>query len=300
MIKKLYIRKLWSLPTIIVTMLVTTSVNNLAIEETSFKTTPSITISIHSGNTWLGMDDQYNLSVCKLDRDTMKVKSYRTIQLNQKEIEILHRFLLIKEVLKHQKENKALGESQGLLLKGQITETTDPKEKIKKTTHLKVWINGELKEAVLINDDITKDIWPEDIKYLLKLLSNAAKNSEPVEVQGIGFTQSLEHYKDPKTKWKQYAQMLNNQKPFHKVSDQEFSQLPKHLQTILAYPGFIAPLSNKDLELLTTLGWTDLPEENKPSAYDLWWGIVEYNSKTYGLNAWVSDKKVSNTKEETD
>jgi hypothetical protein len=247
----------------------------------------SIALSIHSANNWIGIDQQFNLWAAKLDREKSEALTFRKTTISQKDKEILQRFILNKGVMKYSKENTSITNEQTEFLKDAVDNGMPPAQKIENITYINLWVGGDFKEVMLINTPSAKEKWPEDLKYLLKLVARITKEAKKFESEGIGFINNLDYQKDETSSWVQWAKMLNNGKEFHTLTEKELKELPTNLKQMVEYPGFIVPLSEQDLILMTALNWTEISEdEKKPSPFDVWWGIINYKEKTYAVNAW--------------
>jgi hypothetical protein len=255
------------------------------------------TLSIHTANSWVGIDKNYSLWAASINRDKVSVNTYRRNKLEQRDIDILKRFIVTKGVMQYGKDNENLTNDQTDILTQEFPNNLTPEVKLAKSIHITLWRGSEEKNAILINTPTAKKKWPEDIKYLLKLIARLTKEARPIECQGIGFLQSLEYEKETHTTWAQWAKSLNGNKEFHNLNEKEIETLPSNLKQMVQYPGFLVALTEEDLFLMTSLGWsTPIPKtgpersenlRDRPlSIYDIWWGVIEYNKKLYGINAW--------------
>lgn len=252
----------------------------------------SFTLSIHSVNSWVGIDQNYTLWAANLNRREILANTYREHRLNQKDIEILKRFIIGKGIMRYGKDSELITNEQTDLLTQEFPDSLTHEDKLNKTIHISLWREGEEKNIILATTASAKDKWSEDIRYLLKLVARLTKNAKPVECDGIGFLQSLEYKKDDYSTWAQWAKSLNSNKDFHKLTEKEIDGLPSNLKQMVKYPGFVVALKEVDLMLMTELGWsTPIDEgttkkERPPTVYDIWWGALEFNQKIYAINAW--------------
>lgn len=261
-----------------------------------------VVICVRTNDKWVGFISPNKLYYALLDLEAPCVLVYKETTLSEDEAIILNRFLISRKLFKNLKKNEEISKKQIELVTGISSDNKnkaadllnlDIREILKKTTHISVWDQGEFTELTLATTDIAKKEWPNHLSSFLNLLFSPSSRSEKVESEGIGFLVPLDKPKKigEQISWASTLRSLTYE--FEPVNNDCFKSLPQNLKTMLNYNGFIVPMSTDDLKLMSKLKWDVDPESLSEStgiplekSGIIWWGLIEYKGKNYGINAW--------------
>jgi hypothetical protein len=258
-------------------------------------------ISIRSDDKWVGFMGPNKIFYAKLNPTQTCVQTFKETTLNDQEIVILERFLRIRKLFKDKKVNEATSKQQLEIVSGislgqnQKTPQVDIKALIGKTTHISIWDQEEFDEVMLGTTKNAQENWPNNIASFLKLLYEPNSRASTKIVEGIGFTVPLDKPKEIGDRISWASTLRSFDYTFEKIDSDKLKTLPKNIQTFIEYSGFVVPLTTEDLKLMSSLNWPEYPEDvalktELPVEPIIWWGLVEYKGKTYGINAWKSCK----------
>lgn len=265
----------------------------------------SLVICIRANNQWVGFKSPNKLYYALLNLESPCLITYKETTLSESELVILNRFLNTRKLFKDLKKNDETSEKQIEIITG-VTKTNkkditklDVQDILQKTTHISIWDKGEFTELTLGTTAEAREEWSELMPSFLSLLFSPSSRAERLETEGIGFLVPLDKPKKIGEPMSWASNLRNLTYEFEQVGTDSFNKLPPNLKTMLAYNGFIVPLSTQDLRLMSSLKWEEYPEDIKETtgiplekSGMIWWGLIDYKGKNYGINAWETCSKV--------
>ena len=274
-------------------------------------------ICIRTYDKWVGFQSPNKLFYAKLDFEKPCIELYKETTLSEAELTILNRFLEVRKLFKNPKENEKISNQQIEIITGiskaNIKEAPNlnVKEALSKSTHISIWQDQEFSELILGTSQEAKKNWPEHIENFLKLLFEPSSRATKINCEGVGFIVPLDKPKEIGQQISWASTLRSTGYQFEPVSSDIFKTLPNNLKTMLNHNGFIVPLSTSDLKLMSKLKWEEYPEDaaqrtglieidttNKEENTGeinnttqlqnsiIWWGLIDYKGKNYGINAW--------------
>ena len=265
---------------------------------------PNLVICVRTNDRWVGFQSPNKLYYALLDVNSQCVVTYKETTLDENETIIFNRFLTTRGLLNDLKKGDEISDKQIEIITGigknskKDLSKLNIEEILKKTTHVSIWDGGEFTEIILGTTPQARDKWPELLTNFLKILYEPSSRAEKVETEGIGFLVPLDKPRKigEQISWASTLRSLTYN--FEQVNPETFKNLPSNLKTMLEFNGFIVPLTVEDLKTMTKLKWEEYPEDIAEStgipiekSAMIWWGLIDFKGKGYGINAWKMCQK---------
>lgn len=271
-------------------------------------------ISIRADNKWVGFFPPDIIQYASLDYDNPHVKIFKQAKLTEEELVILDRFVNLRKVFQDKQANQKTSKDQLEIISGikldakaenQQTQQNqvdlsqlNVSEISKNSLHISLWQNNEFNELMLGTTQEAQAKWPEHIASFLKLLYNPSSRAKTLDIEGIGFTVPLDKPREIGEQMSWATTLRASSYKFEPIEEKTLKTLPNNIQRMVLYSGYIVPLSTEDLKTMSKLGWDEHPKdvairEDYPISPMpiIWWGLIDFKGKSYGINAWSSSRK---------